>query len=279
LDEISLRYELLQDGVEITSNPKVHNTNGDNYAPPLKIIIPGFQTPQQSIVNVEFDVEFQLSLNKRINNNVTQGIILTILITSMIAQISSTLNYRCFNFGNGFIKFFLIIEIMGAFLFLPVRFNQDLRDVLFSIHQLGEVVQLRSSFLVQSRTQDQAEQNRYWGKLSQYGVDKNILQGALFQAGTVIILSTLQFSIKLAIKLFFRKSKTKNRFKTVLDKLYMLTYAANVISYQGALVDIVFAATFNLQGCLDFKPSDPHFYPGKISSFVALSILITFFLY
>lgn len=85
------------------------------------------------------------------------------------------MHFSCFNIGTGFIKFFQIIEILGKFLFLPVHFNEELRDVLYSINELGEVVQLHPRLIVNRKKMELFEQNRFWYKLSTYGEYKNVL--------------------------------------------------------------------------------------------------------
>jgi hypothetical protein len=161
------------------------------------------------------------------------------------------MSFGCLNIGTGFIKFFQVIEILGKFLFLPVTFNNTLRNVLFSINKLGEIVNLDPGLMVKESLEEQFEQNRYWFKLSIFKEYKNVLQSALFQMTTLFTLIALEclFSV-LEAAVFSKKQRQDRTTKAtkVFGKIISLVEGMKSICLQGMIVDIVFSSTFNLLG-------------------------------
>jgi hypothetical protein len=82
---------------------------------------------------VEF-IEELASTTEYIYNAYSKSVVSSILVTGFIAQAAAALNFQCFNIGTGFIKFFQILEILGKFFYVPVQFNDELENVLYSIN-------------------------------------------------------------------------------------------------------------------------------------------------
>ncbi len=125
----------------------------------------------------KFQVEFKdpHEINSFIYNNFTKTSLLVLMIGSVISAVSTNLGFGCFNVGATLIKFFQIIEILGKFLLLPVIFHKNLNDLLFSLFSLAELVNLDPYMVVKQKQEDLLEDNRYWNKLSQNSVKKNVL--------------------------------------------------------------------------------------------------------
>ncbi len=108
-------------------------------------------------------------------NNVTRSILLLMVIGALINALSSALGIGCFNIGATLIKFFQIIEILGKFLLLPVIFHTNLHNLLFSLFSLADLINLDPSMIVKQKQIDLLEENRFWNKLTDYSVRKNVL--------------------------------------------------------------------------------------------------------
>lgn len=269
LKHMKIQYEFGSNAFDLTKpTPENDDFTKSLQATPLRIISPIRSDFSLANFWVEFTDLPNISLNTIISNSYTKAVLISILITAFIGQGATAMRFYCLNIGTGFVKFFQIIEILGKFLFIPVSFNKELRDLLYSINNLGEVIELPPTFIIKKKKQQQIEQNRYWYKLTHYGEYKNILQSCLFQVGTMIILVLLDW-----IFIFFaEKWQFKNKY---FKQLKALAHDIKVLFIQGALVDVSFSGTFNLLGSFEYTELTQSLFIGKVVSILGLSIIIS----
>lgn len=153
-----------------------------------------------------------------------------------------------------------------------MNFNKELRDLLFSINDLGEIIELPPDFLIKKKKQYEIEQNRYWYKLTHYREYKNILQSCLFQVGTMIILLLLDWIMILCST----RGKIQNKY---FNKVKDVIHDTKVLFIQGALIDVTFSGTFNLMGSWEYRELTWPLFLGKLTSTIGLSIILTELLY
>jgi hypothetical protein len=67
---------------------------------------------------------------------------ITVVMVAMIGALGSGVSVGCLNIGSAFLKLFMIIEVIGKFLYLPIWYKGALLDTLYSINVLGELVEL-----------------------------------------------------------------------------------------------------------------------------------------
>jgi len=101
------------------------------------------------------------------------------------------------NFGSAFIKLFQIIEILGKFLFLPIWYKGLLLDIIYSVAQIGELIELDADFIIKTDSVTGGTKDRYWTKFTVYEEYSNVLQAvplsslALFVSITILNLTYL----------------------------------------------------------------------------------------
>lgn len=106
------------------------------------------------------------------------------------------------NFGAAMIKMFQIIEIIGKFLYLPIWYKGLLLEVLFSVAQLGDLVEIGPDSIVSSSESYSGRKERYWTKFTVYKEYNNVLQSVPMSS---IILSVSKINFQL-LSNFFRSS-------------------------------------------------------------------------
>lgn len=154
LKHMKIQYEFGSNAFDLTKpTPENDDFTKSLQATPLRIISPIRSDFSLANFWVEFTDLPNISLNTIISNSYTKAVLISILITAFIGQGATAMRFYCLNIGTGFVKFFQIIEILGKFLFIPVSFNKELRDLLYSINNLGEVIELPPTFIIKKKKQ------------------------------------------------------------------------------------------------------------------------------
>lgn len=92
-----------------------------------------------------------------------------VLITITLAMFGSAC--CCLNLGVAFIKLFQVIEVLGKLYYIPVKYGMFLQSILYDIKELGNVVNIKETFIVGIPFYDH---QRNWGKLTENNERKSI---------------------------------------------------------------------------------------------------------
>lgn len=77
------------------------------------------------------------------------------------------------NIGSALIKLFIIIELLGKFLHLPIWYKGTLLEILYTLSQFADLVNVNADALVE--TDKKEIQSRYWTKFTVYSDHKSVL--------------------------------------------------------------------------------------------------------
>lgn len=65
---------------------------------------------------------------------------MSVALIGIVGSASGFCNLGFMNLGSSFIKLFMIIELIGKFLYLPVWFKGGLLETLYSLAQFSDLV-------------------------------------------------------------------------------------------------------------------------------------------
>jgi len=142
-----------------------------------------------------------------------------------------------FNFSIGLVKLFQIIEILGKFYFLPVRFSPLTDYFLELIFGVSDIITTEPSLVIGS----QREAARWNGKLSSSGQEKHLLRSMPL----MVLLYLAVLLIDACAQFFLHSSSSSERRKKAVKKV---TASVRWIALQMNLVDLVFYSVYALTG-------------------------------
>ena len=144
-----------------------------------------------------------------------------------------------FQFTFAFIKLFQIIEILGKFYFLPLKFSLVLGIFLHFIYGLSDII-VTSPDIIQKKRNE--ETTTWMGKLTQNKIDKYLMRTIPVVLIIYLLLKLLSTAFDIVLKREkFRRNRIVKRLSTALSSLLYFFILANN-------VDLIFYAMYAIIG-------------------------------
>jgi len=196
------------------------------------------------------------------STSLTKGYTTAAVVTGGV-MLAGTFSLMCFNLGVGLLKFFMVIEVAGKFLYIPVFFNGALLNGLIGLAKLRDVLELNPFFIFGD---DTTEEERFWGKMTNYGEFKNVFQSMPGITICLLLVNCLYMIAVLTKKFCCCKSGKS------MDQIIKFLEGANLTLTEMTFVDIFFHCSYNL---IKYNNSlTPNRFWGVLASAMILSICL-----
>ncbi len=93
----------------------------------------------------------------------------------VVLTLAGGLSVGCLNIGQAFTKLFLIIKLMGKFIFLPILFKGTILTTIYSLAVFSGHFMQKSELIFKKDNITHGLKTRYWFKFHLYKEYNNIL--------------------------------------------------------------------------------------------------------